>query len=74
VRRSLAGGLLQATSLGFFVVAGEIGRELGLVSDATYAALVTAGLVSVLVFPLAALILLRREPASAGVPAPEGVQ
>jgi Kef-type K+ transport system membrane component KefB len=74
LHRSLAGGLLQATSLGFFVVAGEIGRELGLVSDATYAALVTAGLVSVLVFPLAALTLLKRQPASAGVPVPEGVQ
>jgi Kef-type K+ transport system membrane component KefB len=73
LRRSLAGGLLQATSLGFFVVAGEIGRELGLLSDAAYAALVTAGLVSVLVFPLVALTLLRREPGSASLPLAEGV-
>jgi Kef-type K+ transport system membrane component KefB len=59
LRRSVAGGLLQATSLGFFVVAGEIGRELGVLSEATYAALVCAGLASVVLFPLAALSLLR---------------
>ena len=58
-RRSLAAGLLQATSLGFFVVAGEIGMELGLISRATGAALIAAGLLSVLIFPLAALVLLR---------------
>jgi Kef-type K+ transport system membrane component KefB len=58
-RRSIAAGLLQATSLGFFVVAGEIGMELGLISRATGAALIAAGLLSVLVFPLAALVLLR---------------
>jgi Kef-type K+ transport system membrane component KefB len=74
VRKSVAGGLLQATSLGFFVVAGEIGRELGVLSDATYAALVSAGLVSVLLFPLAALSLLRAEPASARLPVPESAQ
>ena len=59
-RRSVAAGLLQATSLGFFVVAGEIGMELGLISRATGAALIAAGLLSVLLFPLAALVLLRR--------------
>src|ERR671922_2381623 len=58
-RRSVAAGLLQATSLGFFVVAGEIGMELGLISRATGAALIAAGLLSVLLFPLAALVLLR---------------
>jgi Kef-type K+ transport system membrane component KefB len=54
-----AGGLLQATSLGFLVVAGQIGVELGLIGPAAYAALVAAGLLSVLVFPLLALTLLR---------------
>jgi Kef-type K+ transport system membrane component KefB len=56
----VAAGLLQATSLGFFVVAGQIGMELGLVSAANGAALVAAGLLSVLLFPLAALTVLRR--------------
>jgi Kef-type K+ transport system membrane component KefB len=69
-RRSVAAGLLQATSLGFFVVAGEIGMELGLISRATGAALIAAGLLSVLVFPLAALVLLRSatEPQTAPTP------
>jgi Kef-type K+ transport system membrane component KefB len=59
-RKSAAAGLLQATSLGFFVVAGQIGMELGLITKATGAALVAAGLLSVLVFPASALALLRR--------------
>ncbi len=58
-RRSLAAGFLQATSLGFFVVAGQIGMELGLISRATGAALIAAGLLSVLLFPFAALLVLR---------------
>jgi Kef-type K+ transport system membrane component KefB len=56
--RTAAAGLLQSTSLGFLVVAGQIGVELGLVGAATSAALVAAGLLSVLLFPLAALTLL----------------
>jgi Kef-type K+ transport system membrane component KefB len=69
-RRSVAAGLLQATSLGFFVVAGEIGMELGLITRATGAALIAAGLLSVLLFPLAALVLLRggAEPQAASSP------
>jgi Kef-type K+ transport system membrane component KefB len=69
-RSSVAAGLLQATSLGFFVVAGEIGMELGLISRATGAALIAAGLLSVLAFPLTALLLLRggREPQTAPSP------
>jgi len=58
-RRSVAAALLQATSLGFFVVAGQIGLDLELISEATGAALVAAGLLSVLLFPLGALTLLR---------------
>jgi Kef-type K+ transport system membrane component KefB len=62
--RAAAAGLLQATSLGFLVVAGQIGVELGLIGAAAYAALVAAGLLSVVLFPTAALTLLRRpEPA-----------
>jgi Kef-type K+ transport system membrane component KefB len=59
-RRVAAAGLLQATSLGFIVVASQIGMELGLITKGTGAAFVAAGLVSVLVFPLAALTLLQR--------------
>jgi len=70
-RKTVAAGLLQATSLGFFVVAGQIGMELGLLSRANGAALIAAGLLSVMLFPLGALSLLRR---SGGAPAAEGPQ
>jgi Kef-type K+ transport system membrane component KefB len=56
--RVIAAGLLQATSLPFIVAATEIGQELGLIDAATSAGFIAAGLVSVLVFPLAALSLL----------------
>lgn len=59
-RRSVVAGLLQATSLSFIVAASQIGLELGLITKATGAALVAAGLLSVLIFPLLALTLLRR--------------
>src|SRR5947199_4150985 len=55
----LAGGLLQATSLSIPVVAGQIGVDLGLIRPTNYVSLVTAGLISVIVFPLVALTLLR---------------
>lgn len=59
-RRSvLAAALLQATSLPFLVTASQIGVLAGLMSPVTAAALVCAGLLSVLVFPAAALGLLR---------------
>jgi Kef-type K+ transport system membrane component KefB len=58
-RRSLAAGLLQATSLPFIVAATEIGMELGILGPAVGAAMVVAGLLSVVLFPLAALTLLR---------------
>ena len=57
-------GLLQATSLSLPVVGGGIGVELGLMTTTTYAALVAAGLVSVLVFPLVAVPLLVGRPAN----------
>src|SRR6266516_3806535 len=59
----LAGGLLQATSLSIPVVAGQIGVDLGLIRPENYVALVAAGLISVIVFPLVALTLLRGKPA-----------
>ena len=58
-KQTLAAGLLQATSLSFLVVAGQIGVQLDLIRPATSAALVAAGLLSVLFFPLTALTLLR---------------
>ncbi len=58
-RRAAAAGLLQATSLPFIVAATQIGLELGLLRPATSAALVVAGLLSVLLFPVSALVLLR---------------
>jgi Kef-type K+ transport system membrane component KefB len=58
-RATAAIGLLQATSLPFIVTATQIGMALGKISPVTGAALVVAGLLSVILFPLAALALLR---------------
>jgi predicted Kef-type K+ transport protein len=56
---TIAAGLLQATSLGFIVVGAQIGMELGKLSEATGAAMIAAGLLSVLLFPILALTALR---------------
>src|SRR5215217_5187262 len=58
-RGSLAAALLQATSLPFIVAATGIGMELEILSPAIGAAMVVAGLLSVVLFPLGALTLLR---------------
>lgn len=63
-------GLLQATSVGFLVVATQIGQDMELISAANAAAVVAAGLLSVLLFPPAALALLR----SGRAPAAEGIE
>ena len=63
------GGLMQATSLPFIVAATAIGMELGLMDAAESAALVGAGLVSVLLFPILGLALLRRAPSRRAPPA-----
>jgi Kef-type K+ transport system membrane component KefB len=74
-RSSVATGLLQATSLPFLVTAVQIGLSTGTVSSATGAALIFAGLLSVVVSPVGALTLLGREPATQPVqparPAPQ---
>jgi Kef-type K+ transport system membrane component KefB len=62
---AVAAGLLQATSLPFLVTAAQIGTVTGRLSATTAAALVCAGLLSVLIFPAAALAVLSR-----GRPAP----
>ena len=59
-RRAVVAGLLQATSLSFIVAASQIGLDLHLITKATGAALVAAGLLSVLIFPIIALTLLRQ--------------
>jgi hypothetical protein len=59
-------GIMQATSLPFIVAATAIGTELGLIDAAASAALVGAGLLSVLAFPLLGLALLRRTAAASG--------
>jgi Kef-type K+ transport system membrane component KefB len=71
-RQVSAAALLQATSLPFLVTASMIGTDLGVISPVNGAALVGAGVASVLIFPTVALGLLR-EPAprsalSAGPP------
>jgi Kef-type K+ transport system membrane component KefB len=58
-RSVMAAGLLQATSLPFLVTAGQIGVATGTISEVTAAALVCAGLLSVVAFPAIALGLLR---------------
>ena len=57
-RQAVAAGLLQATSLPFLVTATAIGVTLGEMQPVTAAALVSAGLLSVVVFPLVAVTLL----------------
>lgn len=59
-RALVAAGLLQATSLPLVVSAVAIGRETGAITAATGGALVAAALLSVTIFPAAALSLLRR--------------
>jgi Kef-type K+ transport system membrane component KefB len=69
-RATAATALLQATSLPFIVTATQIGVQLGRITPVTGAALVFAGLLSVLLFPVLALGLLRGErPAEPPVPA-----
>jgi Kef-type K+ transport system membrane component KefB len=59
-RRTAIAGLMQATSLPFIVAATAIGEDLGLLSAAEGAALIGAGLLSVLLFPIIGLTLLRQ--------------
>jgi Kef-type K+ transport system membrane component KefB len=67
-RHTAIAGLMQATSLPFIVAATAIGMELELIDAAGSAALIGAGLLSVLLFPLGGLLLLRR---GRGVPKPD---
>jgi Kef-type K+ transport system membrane component KefB len=57
-RRTAVAAVLQSTSLPFIVAATTIGQELGLLDAAQSAALIAAGLLSVLIFPVTGLALL----------------
>lgn len=59
--RAVVAGLLQATSLPFIVAATTIGLELQALNKANASALVAAGLLSVVIFPMTAVALLRRD-------------
>lgn len=65
-RASVAAGLLQATTLPLLVTAADIGVTLGAIAPVTGAALVSAGLLSVLIFPLVSLTLLQGTADSSG--------
>src|SRR5205823_3858123 len=63
-------GIMQSTSLPFIVAATAIGRDIGVITRANQAALIAAGLVSVLVFPALGLALLKRESSEPSPQAP----
>ena len=70
-RRATIAGVLQATSLPFIVAATAIGQSLDLMDSAEASALIAAGLLSVLIFPITGLNMLRRTMADDGAPPPE---
>lgn len=61
-RRLAPAALLQATSLPFIVAATSIGTSLHVITAANAAALIAAGLLSVVLFPALALVLLQAVP------------
>jgi len=70
-RRTAVAAMFQATSLPFIVAATAIGMELDLIDAAESAALIGAGLLSVLIFPASGLALLRRGEPSPRPPTPD---
>ena len=73
-RRATIAGVLQATSLPFIVAATAIGQSLDLMDAAEASALVAAGLLSVLIFPITGLNMLKRAMEEEGAPVPEPVR
>jgi Kef-type K+ transport system membrane component KefB len=61
MREVVAAGFFQATSLGFIVVGVQLGMSLKLLEPATGAALIAAGMLSLLLFPFLALLVLGRD-------------
>jgi Kef-type K+ transport system membrane component KefB len=74
VKSPLFVAIVLVATLPFIVAATQIGVQLGVVSRASAAALVAAGLLSVVIFPALGLVLLRREhpdtAAPRGLPTP----
>ena len=70
-RRAVVAGLMEATTLTFVIVATEIGVAARLISTATSASLLAAGLLSAAIFPTVALRLLARPQPQAGPAAPQ---
>jgi Kef-type K+ transport system membrane component KefB len=70
--RARIAAILQATSLPFIVAATTIGQDLGLMDAAEASALIAAGLLSVLAFPITGLTLLRGTMRAEGKSVPEG--
>ncbi|WIG60822.1 MAG: hypothetical protein OJF49_003570 [Ktedonobacterales bacterium] len=60
-RQTIAAGLFQATSLTFILAATQIGLAQGFIRPSTSAALIAAGMLSILIFPLVALTIVNRE-------------
>ena len=58
-RNVIVAGLLQATTLPFIVAGVRIGIDLGKMSQETGAALIAAGMLSLLIFPVTAMTLLK---------------
>ncbi len=71
--RTAVAALLQATSLPFIVAATQIGVEIGTIDTVTGSALVGAGILSVLLFPLGALTVLRGRTGEGVVTQPQPV-
>jgi Kef-type K+ transport system membrane component KefB len=75
-RKTVVAAMLQATSLPFIVAATMIGQDIGVITGASAAAFIAAGLLSVVIFPATGLALLRRKaeapagPRKASTPTP----
>jgi Kef-type K+ transport system membrane component KefB len=71
-RQVATAGLLQSTNLSIPIVGGSIGVDLGLIRPENYVALVAAGLVSVVAFPIAASTLAAHKPVAAPIASDTG--
>lgn len=60
-RLTVVAGLLQAISLPLLVAGARIGVETGRMTESTAAGLISAGMLSMLLFPSAALVLLQKK-------------
>jgi Kef-type K+ transport system membrane component KefB len=73
-RQVLIAGLMQGTSLPFIVAGTAIGQDLGLINAGSSAALIAAGLLSVLILPALSLALLRGGGMVRQAPAPDAAE